>query len=622
MNWFINLKIKTKLFLSFSLVILIMSILLAYAYKNIIDLQKSQEELFNKNFNNAIELMTLKANLNRQRSNSISMLVSKDKNFVRALEAERDKIRNDNTILLKNLTERNDGNSYIVQALNNVDVMRTTGNEENKRIIIPLILQDKREEAAKYLFGVQKDRIVKILTIYDDLKGKIIEKSKQDLFQTRNNINNFSLVFVMGSIIVLFIAVAMVLFLSRILAEPIQELSEISEKLTDGDVYVNVNKVKRTDEVGILINTFHSLIESIRESSEIAQEIGRGKLDFNIKPKSQGDILLNSLASMVKNLKDLSNTAQKIAYGDLRSDFIPNKEDVFGNTFKEMTESLRKMVGDIQDVTGLLNSISSEISASTSQLSAGMIETATSINQTTATVEEVKQTAQISSQKAKYVVDLAQRTAQVSQNGKKSLDETVSGMEEIRKHMEFVSDSVIKLSEQTQTIGEIITAIDGLAEQSNLLAVNAAIEAAKANEHGKGFAVVASEIRKLAEQSKQATSKVRTILSNVQKATNTAVMTTEQGNKTVEENLRKSSQTKEAIQSLSNSIIEAAQASTQISASAHQQLIGMEQIASAMENIKQASMQNTESTKQVDRSMETLQDTGNKLKKLIDTYKL
>lgn len=622
MNWFINLKMRAKLFFSFGIILLIMLSLLLFAYKNINDLQKSQEELFERNFNNAVELMNLKSNITKQRSNSISMLVSKNKEFERQLEDERDRLRDQNTELINNLLKRNQNDSYIVQSMNEVDRLRKEGLAENKQYILPLIYAEKNDEAAKYLFGPQKERTEKILVIYDSLKKDITDKSKADLERNQRNIKRFSFLFLIGSLIALAVTVGMVIFLNNILAEPIQDLSYAAEKLTKGDLDVKVTQVNRTDEIGILINSFNQLTDSIKETADIAREIGEGKLNVNVIPKSQGDILLNSLATMSKNLKEMSNIAQKIAKGNLSSELMPGKDDVLGNTFKDMTQSLRKMLGELQDITTFLNSISSEISASTSQLSAGMIETATSINQTTATVEEVKQTAQLSSQKAKYVVDIAQKTAQVSQTGKKSLEDTIFGMEEIKRQMEFVSDSVVKLSEQTQSIGDMISIIDGLAEQSNLLAVNAAIEAAKANEHGKGFAVVASEVRKLAEQSKQATGQIRSILNNVQKATNTAVMTTEQGNKIVDENLRKSSQTKEAIQTLSNSIIEASQASTQISASAHQQLIGMEQIASAMENIKQASMQNTESTKQVDKSMENLQGTSNKLKSLLDTYKL
>jgi methyl-accepting chemotaxis protein len=106
---------------------------------------------------------------------------------------------------------------------------------------------------------------------------------------------------------------------------------------------------------------------------------------------------------------------------------------------------------------------------------------------------------------------------------------SIEGMKKIQTQMESIAESVVKLSEQSQAIGEIIASVNDLAEQSNLLAVNAAIEAAKAGEQGKGFAVVAQEVKSLAEQSKQATSQVRTIFNDIQKATTAAVLATEQG---------------------------------------------------------------------------------------------
>src|SRR4030067_173625 len=104
-------------------------------------------------------------------------------------------------------------------------------------------------------------------------------------------------------------------------------------------------------------------------------------------------------------------------------------------------------------------------------------------------------------------------------------------MHRIQEQMESIAQSIVRLSEQGQAIGEIIATVNDLAEQSNMLAVNAAIEAAKAGEQGKGFAVVAQEVKSLAEQSKQATAQVRTILGDIQKATSGAVMATEQGSK-------------------------------------------------------------------------------------------
>ena len=188
--------------------------------------------------------------------------------------------------------------------------------------------------------------------------------------------------------------------------------------------------------------------------------------------------------------------------------------------------------------------------------------------------------------------------------------------------MESIAESIVRLSEQGQTIGEIMLSVNDLAEQSNLLAVNASIEAAKAGEQGKGFAVVAQEVRNLAEQSKQATIQVRSILNDIQKATNAAVMVTEQGSKAVDAGVRQSVQAGESVQKLGENIAEAAQAATLIAASSQQQMVGMDQVAQAMESIKMASTQNVASTRQTEAAAKNIQDLGRKLSDLIALYKV
>lgn len=263
-----------------------------------------------------------------------------------------------------------------------------------------------------------------------------------------------------------------------------------------------------------------------------------------------------------------------------------------------------------------------EFSASVAQMTSSAAETATSVSQTTSTVDEVKQTAQIAVDKARHVSETAQQTAQVSQHGRQSVRESQEAMQRIREHMESIAKSIVRLSEQSQTIGEIIAAVNDLAEQSNMLAVNASIEAAKAGEQGKGFAVVAQEIKSLAEQSKQATAQVRTILGDIQKATAVAVMTTEQGGKAVEAGVQLSAQADESIRKLAENIEEAAQAATQIAVSAQQQVVGMDQVAVAMRNIEQASIQNVASTRQTEASARSLHDLGVRLKQLAETYRV
>jgi len=278
----------------------------------------------------------------------------------------------------------------------------------------------------------------------------------------------------------------------------------------------------------------------------------------------------------------------------------------------------RSLTRQLREGIAQLTSSLSEIVATTTQVASGAAETATAVSETTTTVEEVKQTAQLASQKARYVSEAAQKSAQVSQAGRKAVEGTVEGMNRIREQVESVAESIVRMSEQSQAIGEIIATVNDLAEQSNLLAVNAAIEAAKAGEQGRGFAVVAQEVKSLAEQSKQATAQVRTILSDVQKAISAAVMATEQGSRAVEAGVRQSTEAGESIRVLADNVAEAAQAATQIAASAQQQLAGMDQVALAMENIKQASTQNVAASRQSEQASQNLGLLGDRLRFLVE----
>jgi methyl-accepting chemotaxis protein len=198
----------------------------------------------------------------------------------------------------------------------------------------------------------------------------------------------------------------------------------------------------------------------------------------------------------------------------------------------------------------------------------------------------------------------------------------VQSMHELRERVEAIARDIMALSEQTQQIGEITASVSDIADQSNLLALNAAIEAAKAGEQGKGFAVVAAEVRNLAEQSKQATSKVRSILGSIQKATNAAVLATEQGSKGVEAGLGLALRAGQVIGQLVEVIQQAAQAAQQIAASAHQQSVGMDQIAQAMGEISQATTQFVAGARQSQTAAEGLKNLTRQLQVSTERYRI
>jgi methyl-accepting chemotaxis protein len=281
----------------------------------------------------------------------------------------------------------------------------------------------------------------------------------------------------------------------------------------------------------------------------------------------------------------------------------------------------RQISRQLRDAIVQLTSSIAEIMATSSQLASSAAETATAVGETTTTVEEVKQTGQVSAEKAKYVSENAQKITQVAQHGKKATEDLVAGINVIRERMESIAESIVRLSEQGQAIGEIIATVNDIADQSNLLAVNAAIEAAKAGDQGKGFAVVAQEIKGLAEQSKKATASVRTILTDIQRGTGNAVMATEQGSRAVEAGIKQSASAREAIGALTESVIEAAQAATQISVSSKQQMVGMDQVAQAMESINQATTQNLAGIKQTELAALNLNELAQKFKTMIEGKK-
>jgi len=272
----------------------------------------------------------------------------------------------------------------------------------------------------------------------------------------------------------------------------------------------------------------------------------------------------------------------------------------------------------IREGVTALAATASEISATLSQLASSANETAAAVAETSTTVDEVRQTAQVTAEKAKAVADSSQGAALAAETGRKATDQTVLGFNLIREHMSAIGESISHLNVQSQTVGDIVATVTDLADQSNLLAVNASIEAAKAGEQGKGFGVVAQEIRNLAEQSKDSTKQVRAILGDVQQAAGHAVVAVEHGGKGVAEGSKQADEAGQAIRVLAATMQNATRAAVQIAASSQQQLVGMEQVGRAMESIRTATSQNAEGARQLASAAHNLRDIGARLKALVD----
>ncbi|WLQ11983.1 PAS domain S-box protein [Hahella aquimaris] len=284
-------------------------------------------------------------------------------------------------------------------------------------------------------------------------------------------------------------------------------------------------------------------------------------------------------------------------------------------------EKANRLRQELHEVISVLATANEEIMCSVNQAVTSSQDTATAISEIAATVEEVKQTALMAGSKAKTVVESAEQTRKVAKEGHAAVNDTLQGMQQIRTQMEGIGESITQLCDQTQTIGDVVAAVNDLAEQSNLLGVNASIEAVKAGEVGRGFSVVAQEVKSLAEQSKVATKQVRAILADIQKAMNKTVLVAEQGHKAVEIGSQRAQFSGEAIKALMDNVTTSSQMAIQIAATSQQQISGMDQIAQAIQSIREASQGNVSGIRQVEETIRNLHQLGAKLQELAAHFK-
>lgn len=333
-------------------------------------------------------------------------------------------------------------------------------------------------------------------------------------------------------------------------------------------------------------------------------------------------------ADLQASVQKYVNYMTEVAMGNLTTRLaVPEGESqdpliILGQKLNQTIGGLQDLILRIRETASNLASASAEILAAVSQQATGISEQSAAISQASSTIDEVRAIAEETTQRAQSVADMAQRTATVSTTGQQAVSDTIAGVEQVKSRVESIAANILALSEQTQAIGQIIATVDKIAYQSDMLALNAAVEAARAGEAGRGFAIVASEVRRLAEQSQEATDQVREILSEIQKGVNTAVMTTEDGMKKADAGARLAGEAGQAIRRLAGDITTSAQAAVQIAAAAGQQRTGMEQIAQAMEHIQQVSVQSLSGVQQVEKAAAELNEVAGLLREMVEKYQL
>ncbi|WP_242337344.1 MULTISPECIES: methyl-accepting chemotaxis protein [Anaeromyxobacter] len=328
---------------------------------------------------------------------------------------------------------------------------------------------------------------------------------------------------------------------------------------------------------------------------------------------------------LTRPLERLRDTAAAIAAGDLARqidvDATAETADLAAS-FGAMIEGLQATIAELREAALTLDGRSSDILGSVTRQAAMAAQQAAAINETSTTASEIAQTSKQATQHADSVIEMTRRSDDLSQEGLQTVEEAVKASASLGEQVNRIASSMSGLSERTLQVGEIISSVKDLAEQSNLLALNASIEASKAGEHGRGFAVVAMEMRNLAEQSRQAAVQIRAILQEIQRSARDAASATDEGAKRASAAMGLARSAGEAIEGLAMVIRESAVAARQIANNTRQQTIGVDQMVAAISELSQAINESAEGTRTIEQGTAALSEISKQLASAVQRYRV
>ncbi len=415
---------------------------------------------------------------------------------------------------------------------------------------------------------------------------------------------------------------------------------------TAQDVFSRYNPQTKLDALALVDTLEHTVFNKVEDILDVsAQEeqsdasTALSTLDKELKDVSQGIVLLTVIAAVigifialymaryiVRRVERVSNIAERVAQGDLTA---PKIDDQYGdqitllaNSVNSMQDNLKKLIGEIANVTEQVNISASEMAIASSNVARGSEEQAYKAEMVAAAVEQMSATIGEIAQQSTVANDQSNAAGQQAEEGIKIMSQAVEGIRNISTVVNDTAESIQSLSARSNEIVEVIKVISDIAEQTNLLALNAAIEAARAGEQGRGFAVVADEVRQLAERTTKATDEVAGFIHAIQGETETAVQRTERGTGLVIEGVELS----EAAGTALTTIVDSAQAINQmittIATAAEQQAVAASEMANDVTAISAIAKSSASETTSAERSAQQLKERVHQLEALVERFKV
>jgi len=425
---------------------------------------------------------------------------------------------------------------------------------------------------------------------FEDIMGKLaainenLNREANDARERGDQAAGMSNTLIITSIILgVIISLGFGIVISRGISRPIGRIATISDQISLGDIEHEID-IQSKDEIGVLAESFRKLIAYMKDLAGAAESIAKNDLTTLVEPKSEKDVL--------------------------------------GNSFKTMSANLTGMIRQLSGNASELVSAATEISSASEQMSKGAADQSQQVEQVSSAIEEMTATIVESSKNAGDATDASKGASDTATTGGQIVSDTIQGMQKIADVVKESSESIAKLATSADQIGEIIGVIDDIADQTNLLALNAAIEAARAGEQGRGFAVVADEVRKLAERTGKATGEITEMIKGIQNETSEAVESMQTGIKEVDsgrELADRAGNSLSEIVTMSGRVMDMIQ---QIATASEEQSTAAEQISRNVEQVASITKETATGAEQSATAAEQLSHQAEGLKSMVGQFKV